>query len=800
MLRPIACSLAIVLALASGTLAYADVLERSAPAAAKQELRQDAPLLATFDKLLVNLVVNELQVPGVFYAERLPDGTIVLVEDAWVASNLILPRNLLQMSNGQFGYAISALPGGRYQLHPDTQSIEITALSSSFGTTDLTSAPRSYSPATTSSAGAYLNYNLSYTSAVGSQSGTVSGAAVEGVVFNYLGSLVSSFSTVQSLNKTKTVRESTFFQKDIPERQERLLLGDSLTSTGSWSRPVRFAGVNWATDFTSSEGFSSVAAPSIKGSAALPSVVDILIDNQKRQSDNVNAGPFQIKSFPTVNGAGQLSVVVMNNLGVQTITTQNFYSTPRLLTRNLAEFSLEAGLLRKNYGFESNSYSTPLLAGTYRRGFEGYTLEGRAEVQPLRQAVGAEVATVLGNLAVIHAGVAVSRAGAQLGIHEVIGLEHTSKSINVNTQVERFSRDFVQIGAVSAETLPRQKSLLGLGFNFYKTLWLSTNLIEQSNWNEKKFSLISANLSIPLTNAISLSTYVNQQLGMGQGPVFGANIVIPLGDTRVVAVNSNRNAQGQTRTSYETSVAAPEGTGIGYRITAEADSSKQLQATILANTSFNAVSLDISKSPASAAVRAGASGSLGIMGGLPFASKRIGEGSFAVVKVGDEANVDVYQSNRKIGTTNSAGLALLPNLVPYTQNKISFKPEDLSFDVTFTDSAQVVTPFALRGSLVVFDIKKINSRLVRLVQANGLPVRAGSQIRVRPSNGDFVVATRGEVYLTELAAENELLVTSSDGKCTAALSAPVNARDKTSVIILNCLPPTLNKGMYRSNF
>jgi outer membrane usher protein len=738
------------------------------------------------ERLFLSIEINTRTVNGIFYAEQFADGRLVLAEDAWVASNLTLSGTKFLMANDQFGFDINNLQGIHYVLDSRTQSIKIKAPGKSFGLTDLSKQKTTADIANNSPPGAYLNYNLTSTATKGEQDSKSYGAFIEGIVFNQYGSVVSSAVTSVTNGQSRTIRAETYFQKDMPSSMEKLIIGDTISSAGAWSRPMRFGGVAWSTDFSLKQGFISAMTPSINGSATLPSTVDILIDNQKRQSDAVNPGPFQINNFPTVTGAGQINVVVKDMLGVQTLTTQRFYTTPRLLKVGLNEFSLEAGIERRNFGLESNTYDKPFIAETFRRGFNGYTVESRTEIQADRQAAGIEIAGLIKTYAVTHAALAASNAQNQQGLHKVFGIERSSKDLNINFKIEHYDRDFVQIGAIKNETKPRQKMLLGLGINFYRNLWVSTNLISQTNWNSSQFNLAFANLSIPLIENISLNLYVNKQFGNNQDYSAGLNINMPFSNARSAAVSSTQNAQGNIYSGMEVNQAIVNGTGVGYRLRAGNDPAQQVLASISAKTPVNSITLDAGQSQFGSSLRLSSSGSIGILGGLPFASQNIGHGSFAVVKVADEANIDIYQSNRKIASTNSNGLALLPNVLPYQQNKVSIKPENLPFDLDVNETSQLVTPYARSGLFVSLDIKKTNNRLVRLLKADGTPLPMGSKVHVLPANTDFVVAKRGEVYLTGLSIENTMLVAFQENTCSANLSAPMKSADKNTIIMVTC--------------
>ncbi|MFT6896347.1 MAG: outer membrane usher protein [Paraglaciecola sp.] len=739
-------------------------------------------------RLFLNIEVNATTIRGVFYAEQFIDGRLVLIEDAWTASNLNFPGNKVAMDYGQFGYDLRSLKGANYELDISSQTINITAPSLSFGITDLTNEVNSAHLTNTSPLGVYVNYNL--TSTAGNEGINSYGAFVEGVVFNHYGSLVSSMfgqgSSSTANGQSQTIRAETYFQKDMPSNLEKVIIGDSVSSAGSWSRPVRFGGISWSTDFSLKGGFISAAAPSINGSAALPSTIDVLIDNQKSQSGSVNAGPFQISDFPTVSGAGQINIVVKDILGIETISTQSFYSTPRLLRTNLNEFSFEAGMERKNYGLESNAYEKPFIAGTFRRGFDGFTVEGRTELQASRQAAGIEVAGLIKKYAVMYFVLAGSKTDEKQGLHTIFGIERSSKALNVNLKVEHYNRDFVQMGASVNEINPRQKILVGLGVNIYRDLWINTNVISQTNWNSDEFNLVSANVTIPLIENISLNTYASKQFGQKQDYTVGLNIVVPFSNSRNMVMTSTQDSQGKINSNVQLNQAIVNSNGIGYRIRASDSSAQQVLASISANTSVNKATLDADRSALGTSFRLRTSGSVGVMGGLPFASKKIGHGSFAVIKVADEPNINVYQSNRIIASTNSRGLAFLPNVLPYQKNKISIRPEDLPFDLEVNETSQLVTPYARSGVFISLDIKKTNNRLVKLLKADGSLIPIGSKVHMIPSNTDFVVGKRGQVYLTGLSKDNSVLVSFQDGTCSANISAPINSTEKNTMLIVAC--------------
>lgn len=748
--------------------------------------RAASNLLNKAGKFFLKINVNNTDFSALFYAERFSDGRLILADEAWSEANLVYSGQKYQMENGKTGHDLNSVKGLSFLIDTENQSIKISAPSDAFGITDLTNPDEPLKLKLTSTFGVYMNYNITGAS-VNAQGGNSYGAFLEGIAFNSFGSFVSSMSASVSGNQTKVVRANTYFQKDNPSKMEKFTIGDATSSGGAWSRPVRFGGLAWSTDFALRQGYVSSATPSINGSAAFPSTVEVLIENQRRQIDSVNAGPFQITNLPSVSGAGEINVIVKDLLGKETRTSQNFYTSPRLLATGLSEFAFETGLLRMNYGTVSSAYESPMFAGTYRRGFNGMTVEGRTEVQVARIAAGVDLAANLNNFAVAHASVSSSKTEGQLGFHQILGFERSSKKININIQAENFDQSFVQFGALSAEAKPHKKYTIGLGSNIYKNINASANIISQSNWNEDAFKYASINFSIPVYKDINLLAYLNKNFGADEKYSLGLHVVFSLLNGSSLAASSYPGLNGKTYGKIDYVQSRKDDDVISYGLSTSNNPSQLLRANVSANTPFNSINIDAIQAQDGTSLRLNMSGSLGLLGGLTFASPHIGHGSFAVVKIAEEANVSIYQSNRKISKTNSSGLALIPNLMPFEKNTISINPEDLPLDFEINEINKVIAPFARSGSIINFDIKKTNNRLVRILTADGIPVLAGTNVNVLPSNTNYVVAKRGEVYLKNLSSYNTILVPLSKGNCTAKVSAPISSSDKGMTIIATCL-------------
>jgi outer membrane usher protein len=168
-------------------------------------------------------------------------------------------------------------------------------------------------------------------------------------------------------------------------------------------------------------------------------------------------------------------------------------------------------------------------------------------------------------------------------------------------------------------------------------------------------------------------------------------------------------------------------------------------------------------------MRASLNGSLGWLQGYSFASRRINQGAFAVVQVGDLEGIPVSLSNQVLATTNRHGMALVTGLLPYQANELTLNPDQLPFDVEVRGVRETVTPYARSGVVVDFPVKRSRDALVVLQQADGAIVPTGARVVVTPGNQEFVVGRRGEAYLMDLQDDNLIEVRWGGGSCRLPL-------------------------------
>lgn len=738
--------------------------------------------------LLLDVRINSQLLADVVRVEQWPDGALLLPAQAWAEARLA-PLGLARaLSDGTLAYALDAVPGATYSINRQRLSLDISAPTTAFIGSTLGLQGALAAPPPRPQPGVMLNYDLSVAHS-GSGGPLTRGALLEAVAFSRFGNLVSSALVLDDGARRSATRLDTFWRYDLPQRLETLVVGDAVGVGGGWSRSAHYGGVRWGRDFGMRPGFVTLPQLTLSGEAALPSTVEVLVNNVRRLSQPVPPGPFELNNVPIVTGAGEINLVVRDLLGRETVVRQSYYASPRLLAPGLSDFSFEAGWLRTGYG-ESSSYGDGFGAATWRQGLSrSLTGEARLELQARRRAAGVELAGLLGDWAVGRVVLAASSGGTQ-GLAEhgqllQLGIERSTPAGGGALQYEHASQGFAPfgevIGAMAVAQRARSRWLASLGGAVWGSVSGGLSYVSQTRWDGDRVKTASLSLSLPLWQRASLSLSLNKRLDGDRAWRAGLSLSLPL-DSGISTSARVETASGSRATgAVSASSNPPAGPGLGWRVEGSTQQSQRARGGVLYNTSQAEFAADVvSDATGQLAVRVGARGTLGLLAGLPFASRAVGQGSFAVVDAGGLAGVPVMRSHQVVAVTDSRGLAFVPGLLAWQQNQIEIDPVDLPLDVEVGNLMQQLTPYPGSGSVVKFAVRRTRQALVVLHQPDGTPVPVGTQVRLLPDGPEFMVGRRGEAWLTDLAAERQRLqVRWPGGGCELELMVPAAADGAT---------------------
>ena len=300
---------------------------------------------------------------------------------------------------------------------------------------------------------AILNYSLYQT--MTNDENVFSGTA-EGIFNSAIGNFSSGVlyngSNENSYSHEKWVRLESKWQYVDPEKIRIYTLGDFISNSPDWGSSVRLAGFQWSSAYSQRGDIVTSALPQFSGSAALPSTLDLYVNQQKIYSGLVPSGPFDIKQLPFISG-NEVTLVTTDATGMQSITKKPYYFSSKILAKGINEFSVDVGIPRYNYGLYSNDYDDATFAsGAIRYGYSNsLTLSGGAEASTdgLSNLGTGFAKNVLG-IGVINADIAASQYKDENGYSALLGLEgRISKNISFNTSYRKVFDNYFDLARVS---------------------------------------------------------------------------------------------------------------------------------------------------------------------------------------------------------------------------------------------------------------------------------------------------------------------------------------------------------------
>jgi len=756
----------------SGLLAAVlSIAAASAPSAENSLPPNDSPVPEPASRSEEILLVARINGVGTGIAGnllRLADGRLLASAETFRAWRMRLPAAAPAVHDGDDYYSLDAVPGLGYRVDESTQEIDLRGGPEMFATTSIGEASPPVVTPPPALGGGFANYDVQFqqTPAASHLSGLV-----ELGLFNRLGVGTATFLGQSAGEPEEIVRLETAWTRDDPARLASFRLGDGVNRAGSWGRAVRFGGVQWGTQFATQPGFIPYPMPTLAGEAALPSTLDVYVNNVLRLRRDIPSGPFEIPSLPVVTGQGEAQLVVKDLLGRERVISQPYYVSPDLLRRGLEDFSYEAGFVREDYGLRSASYGRFLASLTHRRGLtDRFTGELRAEILSDRQTAGASGLWLFPPLGVASAALAYSHGPDGGGRLFSLGLQRQAQRWSFALQSQFIGDRFVQLGLPESGSAPRLTHLARISFSPTGGDSLSLSYLRQDSRGGARTEVVSANYNIGVARSVFLSLFA---IDAGEDRTVGLTLTVPFGSRSSASLNYTQGADGGTATLMAQQN-LPEGSGFGYRALTQIGATERTEAGVSWQTGIGTYTADASLFRGETGYRLGAAGGVAVLGGEAMPSRRITD-SFAVVKVGEYPGVRVYAENQPVGRTDSRGIALIPRLRAYQNNTVGIEQADLPIDVEVDTLRLQLTPYRRSGVLASFPVRASRGALIRLVLESRDPVPAGAVVRIAGGAEEFPVARRGEAFVTGLAPHNELVVTWKGRRCAIRVDIPPDA-------------------------
>jgi outer membrane usher protein len=666
--------------------------------------------------------------------------------------------------------------------------------------------------------GGVLNYTL-FASSMKSINGTAfafsgANASLDARVFSPYGTLSQSAilgsTTTQDVN---ALRLDTTWSYSDPQTLLTYRAGDTISGGLAWTRPIRLAGLQVQRNFALRPDLVTLPLASVSGSAAVPSTVDVFVNNVKTYSQEVPSGPYQITNIPTLSGASTAQVVVHDAAGHQTQTSLTFYTSPKLLKEGLIDFSVEAGLPRLLYGTESSSYvESPVGSASLRGGLKDWlTVESHAEWGPDLFNGGVGTVTRLGSAGALSVAAGGSRFADTFGYQGYAAFDTQVMAINIHASSLQTFGTYNDLASATARYAslpiayqgpssignppslltnirpPKSLDTVSLGFPLpFGKSSLNFAYLRQVLDDGTRSDIVNVSYSRSLFGDASFYLTAFTDLSDRKSAGVFAGLSMPLGDSSsasgpvFTSTGVSTTPDGTNVTFDAAKPIRPEPGSYGWRLVDSEGSVPYRSAAGSYRSSVGQLDGYVQQVGGSTGASAQVQGAIATMGGGVFFANRIDD-AFAVVDAG-APGVDVLYENRPAGTTNAQGLLLIPSLRSYQKNQIAIDSRDLPVDAEAPMTRDVVAPADRSGVLVGFGVKTdVRAAVVILADKDGKFLVPGSQGRLEGGTEPFVVGYDGRAYVKGLGAANTIVVGDAGGECRA--SFPYTPQRDTQVVI-----------------
>lgn len=747
-----------------------------------------SPSSAGFVEAVLSVTVNREEQSDPVVTLRDPSGRIFVAATDLTRWRLRLPELSPTLFRGEQYYPLSGFPGLSATIDERTQTLTIDAPAALFATTEL-NAVRGPAPRPERSAGGgFVNYSLLGTRS--EDANTVAGSFELGA-FGRVGIVSNTMvASAGGGHDTVTRLESTWSYA-MPEQIATVRAGDVISRAGAWGRAVRFGGVQYATDFATQPNLVLTPGQFIAGAATIPSTVDVFVNNSRVSQQPVKPGPFSVRNIPPINGAGEITLVVHDELGREQVLTRPFYSSPTLLRAGLADFSYDLGFVRENFGIASNDYGTWVASGTYRRGLtDRWTGEVRAEATTGLANAGLSSDLLVGNFGVFSASVAGGRNTSGSGERVAIGFDRQSRGLSFNVQGSWASPRFRQVGDTDPQFGVAREWLASASYDFgrygtiaaaYVARHYRTPQTEVRPESDTVAATVDTTIaSIGYTVSVDRWGYVGVSLSrvraVDRTTEINVTWTVPFGSTMSATLSADRVRNNLSGVRDERTLTVqrdlPLGEGFGFR--ARASDHGPRQAELAYQNRYGTYVAEIAQAQGQTGERISANGGIGLIEGHLFLGRLIND-SFGLVRLPGYPGVRIYSENQVVGRTDGAGELVVPRLLPYQRNTLRIEQADLPLDAEFDVLARDAVPYYRSGVVVRFPVRPARGALVKIVQEDSTPVPAGAVVHVEGQDGAFPVALEGDVYLTGLLPRNRVTARWRGQECAFDFDYPETA-------------------------
>ncbi len=619
--------------------------------------------------------------------------------------------------DGELYVPLNSLPGATVKFDENILGLDITLPPEAFEKQvySATGGQRQSEAPQQTATSALFNYRLAYAGSDSTAQGVWSLATEQAVTLQSWLLRNQSFH-LRSPSQSSSVRFETQFVRDDRRNMRRLIAGDAFTAGAELGGSVQMGGLSLSKAYQLSPYFIRRPSANFSGSVALPSDVELYVGNTRFLRQSVSPGPFEIGGVNYYGGQRDVRVVIRDMFGREQIIDYPFYFADEGLAQGLHDYSYHAGVLRENFGVESDQYGEAAVSAFHKYGFsDSWTLGLRGEGTADYWNLGPSIVYRSNGFGVLSLNGAGSRDRAARRDGTALSLAHSYQAGDFSTflALRQFSQAYAVLHSGTPLKLPRRD--LNVALTYAPAGFGSLNLGYRQLALPGEPVTRSATLSYSKTvwrNVNLLGSYRHSFDAGSPDELFLTLLFAPgAGHTASTFVNTSGEHARSSGAQFSNTV--PQGEGLAYRLNVQ-DNRDEFGSSSLLSPELNyfgrygvasgELSSLKSSGQTSTAYTFALAGAAAAVGSRIGFSRPIND-SFGMAEITPPvAGVRVYQNSQEIGRTGDNGRVFLPNLMSFADNDVSINDKDVPIDYTIERAARAVSPSFRSGSLIVFPV------------------------------------------------------------------------------------------------
>ncbi|WP_120716856.1 fimbria/pilus outer membrane usher protein [Tsuneonella amylolytica] len=571
--------------------------------------------------------------------------------------------------------------------------------------------------------------------------------------------------------------------------------GDFVSAGSQSQRAVRMGGLQIASDFDLRPDLVTIPLPAFSGQVAVPTTLDIVGADRRYEVGKIEPGEFTVRNIPVAPGRGELSVVLRDTLGRETIQTARFYNSRDLLAPTTTGYAVNAGFVRRRYGERSNDYGQLAASAYVRRGISSVlTVEGSGEWTAGLLNAGVRADFVVGGFAKAMVEARYSRdGGATSGTLLSATVESVGPRLALAAGAVVPSAGYRDVATKLGDPVLNRRYFANASYRLGAQAQAQLSFVREESRADRfrlsrprQTNSARANFETQVSNRLRMYTSAGYRWGSGERD-FAASIGLSfnIGPERHAAAfvthNGGRTSGGATFQKDD----LREG-DFGYRATASLSENTHRLGGELSwrQRGFRLVG-QAEEVNGQIAARANMRGSLIVAGGGVFARNTAGS-SLALVRTGEVGGVPITYENRLVGYTDKNGRLLIQNVAAQAGVRIDVDADKLPVDALVRSTEKIIRVARRSVALVQIDAVRFVPVLRALVDPTGNALPAGLPVRAQPSGDLGLTGFDGMVELNAGAREKRLIVGRPGSACVVELAGIDLEKDDAAPLV--CTP------------